>query len=175
MGRARCPLPVIHRLWRAGACGSKHAQAARDAGDARVETVATAVQAPDVIVLAVPWDAAPAAIVACGDLTGRVPVDLTKPLHFGSDGLELALGCSTSGAEQIAEMPRSRDGQFVTGDDANAKAGAWPCPRSRIRRARRRPLKMARLLEPCAMLWINQVMVPGAPGDNAFAFRSRRA
>ena len=36
------------------------------------------------------------------------------------------------------------------------------------------PLKAARLLEPFAMLWIDQVMAHGAPRDNAFAFLRRQ-
>jgi hypothetical protein len=81
-----------------GASGSKTGTGGKSCGDARVETVATPVQEADVIVLAVPWDAALAAIAACGDLTGRVPIDLTNP-PFRSDGLELGLGWSISGAE----------------------------------------------------------------------------
>jgi len=86
----------------------KHAGTAKAAGNARVEAVAAAVDAADVIVLATPWEAAPAAIAACGDLTGRVLIDVTNPFRFGPDGLELALGFSTSAGEQIARWRAAR-------------------------------------------------------------------
>ena len=35
------------------------------------------------------------------------------------------------------------------------------------------PLRIARLLEPYAMLWIHQVVSQGAPADSAFAFMRR--
>lgn len=176
----------------------KHADAARAAGGARVETVAAAVREADAIVLAVPWDAAPAAIAACGDLTGRILIDVTNPLRFASGGLELALGWSTSGAERNAELARgaavvktmnqvgfavmaaadryvAKPVMFAAGDEANAKSVALGLVGDLGFDARDAgPLKMARLLEPLAMLWIDQVMTHHAPGDNAFAFLSRR-
>ena len=36
------------------------------------------------------------------------------------------------------------------------------------------PLRNARLLEPFAMLWIDQALNRGAPRDNAFAFMRRQ-
>src|SRR4051812_47626660 len=81
----------------------RHDQAAAAAGGARLATVGEAVQGTDAIVLAVPWDAVPAAIAACGDLSGRLLIDVTNPLRIGTDGIELALGFDRSGGETVAE------------------------------------------------------------------------
>jgi hypothetical protein len=61
--------------------------------------LAESVDSADVIVLAVPWSAAEVSIAALGDLTGRVLVDATNPFE---KGLNLGLGHSDSGGEQIA-------------------------------------------------------------------------
>lgn len=176
----------------------KYAQIARDAGNAAVTTVAEAVADADAVILATPWDAVPAALAACGDLSGRPLIDVTNPLRPGETGLELAIGFSTSGGEQVASLARNAavvktmnqvgfavmadaadyaapPVMFAASDDASAK-------RLALRLASELgfdaidagPLKMARLLEPLAMLWIDQVMVHGAPGDNAFAFLRRQ-
>lgn len=60
----------------------------------------------DVTVLPVPWDAAPAAIAACGDLTGRVLVDLTNPLISDRMASNLALAGQPAALKQITEMTR---------------------------------------------------------------------
>src|SRR5947209_7421940 len=75
----------------------KHRSAAASAGDAQVLDVGSATRDADVIVLAVPFDAAPDAIRACGDLAGRVVIDATNPVRPGASGLELSLGFNTSG------------------------------------------------------------------------------
>src|ERR1700731_2109716 len=68
---------------------------------ARAGTVAEAAAAGDVIVLATPWPATRDAIQAAGNLAGKVVVDCTNPLKEDFSGL--ALGYTTSGAEQVAE------------------------------------------------------------------------
>ena len=68
----------------------KHAAAARAAGGADVTAVGQAVGGAEAIVLAVPWPAVPDAIAACGNLAGRIVIDVTNPLRMGADGLELA-------------------------------------------------------------------------------------
>jgi 8-hydroxy-5-deazaflavin:NADPH oxidoreductase len=77
----------------------KHAEAARGAGGARLAIVAEAVKHADAIVLAVQWSAAKAAIESCGDLTGRLLIDVTNPLVFTDSGMELAIGFTTSAGE----------------------------------------------------------------------------
>jgi len=73
-----------------------------------------------------------------------------------------------------AEGYAVRPVMFAAGDDADAKAVALGLVGDLGFDGRDAgPLKMARLLEPLAMLWVSQVMVHGAPGDSVFAFLSR--
>jgi len=172
----------------------KHQAAANGAGGAHVQTVADAVKGADAIVLAVPWPAVAEAVAACGDLTGRVLIDVVNPLRPGPAGLELALGFDTSVGEQVAELAKGAHVvktmnqvgfavmahatgyaappvMFAVGDDAAAKALALGLVADLGFEARDAgPLKMARLLEPLAMLWVDQVMVRGAEPTRAFAF-----
>jgi predicted dinucleotide-binding enzyme len=172
----------------------RHASAAEAAGGAEVQAVGAAVRNADAIVLAVPWEAAPAAVAACGDLSGRVLIDVTNPLRFGGAGLELAVGFTTSGGEQVAALAAgaavvktmnqvgfavmagekryaAAPVMFAAGDDAPAKALALGLVADLgFEAIDAGPLRMARLLEPLAMLWIDQVMVHAAPANNAFAF-----
>ena len=74
-------------------------------------TVATdlpaAARNAEVIVLAVPWGAAKAALDACGDVSGKVVWDCTNPLLPDLSGL--ALGTTDSGGEQVARwLPGAR-------------------------------------------------------------------
>ena len=55
----------------------------------------------DVIVLAVPWSAVEESISSLGDVSGRVIIDATNPFVRG---LDLALGHTWSGGEQVAEL-----------------------------------------------------------------------
>lgn len=157
-------------------------------------TVADAVAGAGVVVLAVPWAAVESALEAAGDLTGRVVIDCTNPLAFAPGlGLHLALGFLTSGAERVAELAAgarvvktlNQTGaevmadarafpqvpvMFVAADDVSAKADASVLvsdlgfePRDAG------PLASARLLEPYAMLWIDQAMARGAGRGFAFA------
>jgi predicted dinucleotide-binding enzyme len=70
----------------------------------RSGTVAEAAAAGDVIVLATPWPATRDAIQAAGNLADKVVVDCTNPLKPDSTGL--AIGYTTSGAEQVAEWAK---------------------------------------------------------------------
>lgn len=171
----------------------KHRAAATVAGGAALGTAAEALRDADAVVLAVPWSAVDAALAACGDLGGRVLIDVTNPLRAGEDGLELALGFDTSGAEEVARLAPGarvvkamnqvgfavmadssgypvRPGMFVAGDDADAKAAALALVEDLgFEALDAGPLRLARLLEPHAMLWIHQVVNRGAPADAAFA------
>ena len=172
----------------------KHQAIAAAAGNATISVVAEAVWQADAIVLAVPWDAVPSAVAAAGDLRGRVLIDVTNPLRMGSDGLELALGFDRSGGERVAELAPGAlvfktmnqvgstvmadargyptpPAMFVAGDDEVhkpvvmglvAELGFAPIDTG--------PLRIARLLEPYAMLWIHQAINRGSPQNSAFAF-----
>jgi predicted dinucleotide-binding enzyme len=130
-------------------------------------------------------------------LEGRHLIDVTNPLTFGPKGLALARGYSDSGAETVQRlapgasvfktmnqvgfrvMDRARDypvppTMFVAGDDATRKPvvmglvadlGFGPLDGG--------ALKMARLLEPYAMVWINQVVAQRAEETRAFALMRR--
>ncbi len=177
----------------------KHAAAAAGAGGALVCDVRRACDGADVIVLAVPWDAVQAALAACGDLSGRVVMDVTNPLRMGADGLELALGFDRSGAETLAGWaPQAQVIKAMNQVGAAVMDAAHGYPTAptmfvagaesegldRVMRlvadlgfdARHAgPLSLARLLEPYAMLWIHQVLSGRAPPDAAFALMSRLA
>ena len=172
----------------------KHGAAAAAAGNAVVARVAEIVALADVVVLAVPWEAVPEALSACGDLSGRLVIDATNPLKFGPNGLELAIGFSTSGGEEVARLAPgaavfkamnqvgfavmsdtrgypSLPAMFVAGDDADRKPEALALIGDLgFEAIDAGPLSRARLLEPYAMLWIDQAMNHGAPIDNAFGF-----
>ncbi len=75
---------------------------------ARAGTVAEAAAAGDVIVLATPWPATKDAVQAAGNLAGKVVVDCTNPLK--SDFTGLALGYTTSGAEQVGQRCQGLQG-----------------------------------------------------------------
>lgn len=156
-----------------------------------------AAAAAELVVLAVPWSAAEAACRSLGDLGGKVLVDCTNPLTFRDGRLALERGFTTSGGEAVAGWARGArvvktlntvgaelmaDGSglplpplmFMAGDDPAAKAVVAPLltdlgfePRDAG------PLTSARLLEPLAMLGIDQALARGAGRNWAFA-ASRR-
>jgi predicted dinucleotide-binding enzyme len=146
-------------------------------------------------VLAVQWSVVKAAIEACGDLTGRLLIDVTNPLLFNTSGMELTIGFTTSAGEQVqapgarvvktlnkvgfdvladASSYAFRPVMFVAGDDDEAKGQASGLVRDLgFDPEEGGPLKTARLLEPMAMLWIDHVYRRGAPRDCAFALLRR--
>jgi hypothetical protein len=156
----------------------------------------------EVIVLATPWPATEAAIAglkaALGDLSGRLVIDCTNPLGMGPAGLELALGHTVSGAEQVARWAAGAavfkafnttgagnmadlsgypvtPAMFVAGDDAARKPLVMGLVRDiGFEPIDAGPLRIARLLEPCAMLWIDQALNRGAGADFAFAVVRKR-
>ena len=172
----------------------KYASVKADAGNARMASVAEAASLDGTIVLAVPWDAVPDVLAECGDLGGRVLIDATNPLTFNDAGLSLAIGFSTSGGEEVARLAHGafvfktmnqvgykvmRDAHgypaspvmFVAGEDADRK----PIVLSLVsdlgfNAIDAGPLNRARLLEPYAMLWIDQVIKRGVTDENAFSF-----
>jgi predicted dinucleotide-binding enzyme len=138
-------------------------------------SIADAARDAEVVVLAVPYDAALDAIAAAGDLDGKVLVDCTNPV--GPNGLKL--GTTTSAAEQIAShasgarvvksfnttgaenMANSDYGEAplampIAGDDADAKRVVSELARDLgFDVLDVGPLSAARYLEPFAMVWIS--------------------
>lgn len=174
--------------------GQKHRDLAASIGHgATVTTVAEASRDAEVVVLAVPWEAAEAALVSAGDLAGKIVVDCTNPLAAGPDGFGLTEGFDTSGGERVAAWASGarvvkcfnqtgsgnmadplaggiRSVQFVCGDDAGA--------RETVRRLAEEigfdaidvgAMKQARLLEPLAMLWIHLAFTTPLGRDFVFA------
>lgn len=143
----------------------------------RIGTVPEAVAGADAIVLAVPWHAAQEALKAAGDLSGRVLIDCTNPLTKGEEGYGL-MAAALSGGERVANWASgarvcktlnqtswenmadatgypAQPAMFVACDDPAAKRltmelvsclGFEPIDAGALR--------MARFLEPLAVLWL---------------------
>jgi NADPH-dependent F420 reductase len=146
-------------------------------GKAQVGSVADAAAFGQIVVLAIPWNAAEATIRSAGDLRGKIVVDCTNPLKPDLSGLEV--GFTNSAAEQIAQWAKGakvfkafnttgynvmadpvihgiRTVMFVCGDDETAKPGVLQLATDiGFDAVDAGKLKQARLLEPWAMLWIS--------------------
>lgn len=146
----------------------------------------------EVLVLAVPHAALADIVAEIGDAVGKIVIDCTNPIAMGPDGLGLSVGHTSSGAEALqamlpgvrviktlnqvgAEVMADTSGflhppvQFLAGDDEAAKAtvstllsdlGFEPLDAGDLSRAR--------LLEPFALVWINQAMARGKGRGWAF-------
>nr|WP_227754518.1 NAD(P)-binding domain-containing protein [Stagnihabitans tardus] len=69
--------------------------------DAMPMLPADAAEAADVIILALPWDAAEGAVRALGSLTGKTVIDCMNPLGMIDGALGLTVGHKTSGGEIV--------------------------------------------------------------------------
>jgi NADPH-dependent F420 reductase len=156
----------------------------------RVDGIAEACEPAEVVVLAVPFAAAPDTLNAAGDLSGKVLVDCTNPLEADLSGL--TVGQTTSAAEQVAGWapgarvvkafntigaqhyanPRFGDqvaDAFICGDEGEAKALAGRLAEDLgFEVVDAGSLAAARLLEPLALLWIRMAYVEGAGSNIAF-------
>lgn len=153
----------------------------------------------EVLVLAVPFAALDAVVADLGPVAGKLIIDCTNPVAMGADGLTLSLGHTTSGGERLqsllpdarvvktlnqvgAEVMADTSGfahppvQLLAGDDAAARQtvagllsdlGFEPLDAGGLSRAR--------LLEPFALVWINQAMAQGRGRDWAFSALPRKA
>ena len=152
----------------------------------------------EAVILATPWPNTEAAIRGLGDLAGKIVVDCTNPLRMGPGGLSLTVGHSTSGGELVASWtrgacvfkafnttgaanmaePRGYDPKpvmFVAGDDTARKPLVMGLARDLgFDAIDAGPLVVARLLEPLAMLWIDQALNRGAGQNFAFAIVRRK-
>lgn len=166
-------------------------------GGTTVTSVGEAVRDAQVVILATPWDAARAALQAAGDLSGKVVIDCTNPLKLGPDGLGLSVGFTTSAAELVASWAKGaavvkcfnqtgfgnmasprygdvRSVMFVCGDDAAARDTARRLAEEiGFDAVDAGNLKVARLLEPFAMLWIHLSATTPLKRDFAFALLRR--
>lgn len=137
--------------------------------------IASATQSAEIIVLAVPFNAAGEIIDAAGGLAGKIVVDITNPMKADFSGL--TIGHTTSAAEEIQKRaPQAKivkafntifaqvlhnGGQaagrpatvFVAGDDEAARAAVVELAQSaRFETLETGALATARYLEPAAAL-----------------------
>jgi NADPH-dependent F420 reductase len=158
-------------------------------------SLAGAAELGDIIVLAVPYDAAREVLAAAGDLTGKTIIDITNPLK--PDYSEMTIGFTSSAGEEIQKAaPKAHvvkalntvfasllanpaiNGAPVTAFYAGDNEAANTKVRDVLESAGFKPefagpLKSARYLEPVGML--NIVLGYGLGGGTAIAPEWRRA
>lgn len=174
----------------------KHAALPAQLGaGAAVGTVADAVAAAEVAILATPYGAALQVARDVPDWGGRILVDATNPIAPGLAGL--LVGTTTSGAEQVAALARGarvvkafNTTGFENMADPHYPGGDLFMPvAADDAEARRRVVALAtligfdavefgglanaRFLEPCAMVWITMAMRLGHGRGFGFV-RARR-
>lgn len=159
----------------------------------RLATPAEAAAQTEVIALATPWQATEAACNALGPLDGKMIIDCTNPLVMTSDGLQLAVGLTTSGGERVAGWCKGASVfktlnqvgfevmadtsklartpvMFVAGDDDARKPRVLALISDLgFEAIDAGPLKSARLLEPYGLLWIDLALKRGLKRDFAFS------
>jgi len=159
---------------------------------ATAATSADAARQGDVVVLALPWTIAESAVKALGDLKGKIIIDCMNPLAMKDGALGLERGYTTSGGEAVASwLPsvkvvktfnqvgaemmmagdrfETRPVMFLAGDDDTAKATVVKLVGDLgFEALDAGGLKQARILEPFAMVWINQALFRGL--GRAWAF-----
>lgn len=166
---------------------------------ASVTTVVLAAEQADVVVLAVPWPAAPEALRAARPhLAGKVLIDLINPLLPDLSGLDLR--GETSSAEATARLvpearvvkafntigyslmgnadyPAGRAAGLLCGDDPEAnRVVAALVAEAGFEPLVAGPLSEARTLEALALVWIRLVVTREIPPDAAIGvFRKAAA
>lgn len=150
-----------------------------------------------IIVLAVPYAALDEVAVSIAPAADKIVIDCTNPITIGPAGVGLALGHSTSGAERLQQMlPGARvvktlnqvgaevmadtggfahpPVQFVAGDsDAARQTVATLVADLGFEPLQAGGLAKARLLEPFALVWINQAIAQKKGRDWAFVAMPR--
>ena len=153
-----------------------------------------AVATADINVLATPWEAAQSLLESIGDWTGRILIDCANPI---TADLQLAVGTTTSAAEQIAGWAQGayvvkafnttgwnnmadpiyqseRITMFICGDDARAKEIVTGLAEDLgFEVVDAGALTVARFLEPLAMLWVHLAVVQNLGRDIAFKLLRR--
>ncbi len=172
--------------------------AAESVGKAAVAAgVGEAAAAAEIVVLATPWEATESAIGVAGGLAGKIVIDCTNPLANRDGELGLAIGFETSGGEQVAawapsahvfkalnqvgylamedaKFPDGFPAMFVAGDDDRRKPVVLRLMTELgFEAVDAGPLRISRLLEPYAMLWIHLAYNQGMGRDFAFSLLRR--
>jgi predicted dinucleotide-binding enzyme len=166
-------------------------------GKASAALPAEAAANADVVVLSTLWPATEVAIRSLGNLKGKIVLDATNPLAMGPEGLGLEIGHSISGGEKVqgwaagaavyktlnttgfANMANPvfngvKSVMFVAGDDeANKPKVLKLVGELGFDTVDAGPLRVARLLEAHAMLWIHLALVRGRGRDWAFGMLKR--
>lgn len=154
---------------------------------------AVAAAAADLVILALPWGVAEAAVKTLGDLSGKTVIDCMNPLGKVGGTRGLLLGHTTSGGEVVqgwlpgghvvktlnqvgAEIMAKNDHlphrpvMFMAGNSEPAKAqAAMLLTDLGFVPLDAGDITKARLLEPFGMVWINQALSRGKGRHWAFA------
>lgn len=162
-----------------------------------VTAVPDAAASAEVVVLATPWEQTEAAIAAAGGLAGKTVIDCTNPLAYTEGQLDLTMGFDISGGEQVAawapgahvfkalnqvgylamedaKFPDGFAAMFVAGDDAGRKPVVLSLMTDLgFEAVDAGALRISRLLEPYAMLWIHLALNQGLGRDFAFSLLRR--
>ncbi|MBV8534205.1 MAG: NAD(P)-binding domain-containing protein [Alphaproteobacteria bacterium] len=151
---------------------------------------ADAARAAGVVAVCTPWPATEAALRSCGDLSGKAVIDCTNPLKPDLSGL--TVGTDNSGAEQVAgwaagaqvfkamnqigfnlmDAPSFKQGtpvMFVCGEGDKKKLVLQLVKELGFDTVDAGGLKIARLLEPYALLWIHMALRGGLGRNFGFA------
>ena len=176
---------------------ARHQHAAKTSGGAQVASIPKAAGQSDLIVLAVSWASVPDVLHACGDLDGKILMDVTNPLSFENETIALTQGLTTSGGEDVQRLvPKAhvfktlnqvsftvmaqttgypaRPVMFVAGNSAAHKQSVLSLVSELGFDARDAgPIESCRFLEPYAMLTLEQYVKHGADSSHAFAFMER--
>jgi predicted dinucleotide-binding enzyme len=151
----------------------------------------------DVILLSVRWRDVREVISALGNIDGKLLIDCITPIEPGKK--ELLFGHTTSASEEIAAMApgasvvkafdtagiktiqnpcygKDRATVFICGNDLDAKGTAGLLAKELgFDVCDAGELKIARYLEPLAMLWVHLALVQGLGGDIGFKLLRRSA
>jgi 8-hydroxy-5-deazaflavin:NADPH oxidoreductase len=160
--------------------------------------VRDALKGAELVILATPWNATEALVCEhAEELAGKIVIDATNPIN--PSRTRLAVGFDTSGAELLQSQARKATffkafnsarvavmakPQFPEGNAIMFVAGPGGAGKSTVLRivedvgfdaVDAGELKVARLLEPLAMLWLQPALVQGAGRDLAFVMARRDA
>jgi hypothetical protein len=189
-----------------GLKGKQHAVVlgSRSAADADLQALAAetgaglaapaaAAARADIVILALPWNAAEAVVKSLAPLAGKTVIDCMNPLGMAGGELGLTVGHTDSGGEMVqrwlpearvvktlnqvgaeimadnARLPH-RPVMFMAGNDAVAKQQtAAVLAAIGFEPLDAGDITRSRLLEPFALTWINQALFRGKGRNWAFA------
>ena len=164
---------------------------------AKAASVEQAIAASDLILLAVPWDAAKEVVAQIKDKKDKIIVDCTNPLLYNTGFKELAVGNTSSAAEEIQkwvgatpvikafnttgsanmenpDINGTKVTMYVAGDDAAAKAKVIEIvDQLGFASFDTGALYTSRFLEAMASLWVHTAYVFGKGPGFAFNVVSR--